>query len=239
MTVVESAQRFGAQARTRRTRRWAVVAALVVLAALAVWVVWFSPLLTVREVRVLGAVEVSADSVRQAAAVPVGVPLARVDAAGIAERVGALPRVASVEVRRGWPDVLVVVVTERVPLAVTRDGTSFTYLDESGARFGSVRAVPSGLPLVTASGDSALTSALGVCAALPPTLARRVTAVTARTRDDVVLTLADGTSVQWGSADDSAHKAAVLLALLKVGATSYDVSAPDLPTTRGTGAAKP
>src|SRR5512140_2317662 len=104
MTVVESAQRFGAQSRTRRTRRWAVVAALVVLAALAVWVVWFSPLLTVREVRVLGAVEVSADSVRQAAAVPVGVPLARVDAAGIAERVGALPRVASVEVRRGWPD---------------------------------------------------------------------------------------------------------------------------------------
>ncbi len=212
---------------------------LAALVALGVWVVWFSSLLTVREVRVLGAVEVSADSVRQAAAVPVGIQLARVDAAGIAARVGALPRVASVEVRRGWPDVLVVVVTERVPLAVTRDGTAYTYLDVTGARFGTLNAVPNGLPLVTAASDPALSSALGVCAALPSTLRPRVSAVTAKTRDDVVLTLSDGTAVQWGSAEDSAHKAAVLLALLKVRATSYDVSAPDLPTTRGTGVARP
>jgi cell division protein FtsQ len=239
MTVVESAQRFGAAERTRRTRRWAVVAALVVLLGVGVWVVWFSPLLTVREVRVLGAVEVSADSVRSAAAVPAGVPLARIDSAGIVERVGALPRVASVEVRRGWPDVLVVVVTERVPLAVTRDGTAYTYLDATGARFGTLNAVPRGLPVVTAASDPALTAALGVCAALPGTLVPRVSSVTARTRDDVVLTLSDGTTVQWGGPDDSAHKAAVLLALLKVGARSYDVSAPDLPTTRGTGAARP
>ncbi|MDA8436982.1 MAG: FtsQ-type POTRA domain-containing protein [Actinomycetales bacterium] len=239
MTVVESAQRFGAAERTRRTRRWAVLAALVVLLGVGAWVVWFSPLLTVREVRVLGAVEVSADSVRSAAAVPVGIPLARVDSAGIVERVGALPRVASVEVRRGWPDVLVVVVTERVPLAVTREGTAYTYLDATGARFGTLNAVPRGLPLVTAASDPALTAALGVCAALPGTLVPRVSTVTARTRDDVVLTLSDGTAVQWGGPDDSAHKAAVLLALLKVGARSYDVSAPDLPTTRGTGAARP
>jgi len=45
--------------------------------------------------------------------------------------------------------------------------------------------------------------------------------------------------VQWGNADESAKKAAVLLALLKVKATSYDVSAPDLPTTQGTGSGKP
>jgi cell division protein FtsQ len=177
--------------------------------------------------------------VRSAAAVPAGVPLARIDSAGIVERVGALPRVASVEVRRGWPDVLVVVVTERVPLAVTRDGTAYTYLDATGARFGTLNAVPRGLPVVTAASDPALTAALGVCAALPGTLVPRVSSVTARTRDDVVLTLSDGTTVQWGGPDDSAHKAAVLLALLKVGARSYDVSAPDLPTTRGTGAARP
>lgn len=239
MTVVESAQRFGAAARTRRTRRWAVLAAAALVVAVGAWVVWFSPLLTVREVRVLGAVNVSADSVRQAAAVPAGVPLARADVAGIAARVGALPRVASVEVRRGWPDVLVVVVTERVPLAVTRDGSAYTYLDATGARFGTLAAAPRGLPVVTAASDPAMTSALGVCAALPAVLRPRVAAVVARTRDDVVLTLSDGTAVQWGSPDQSERKAAVLLALLKVRATSYDVSAPDLPTTRGTGAAKP
>jgi len=225
MTVVESAQRFGAEQRTRRTLRWVALAIVVALVAVAVWVVWFSSLLTVKEVRVLGAVEVSADSVRQAAAVP--------------ERVGAIPRVASVEVRRGWPDVLVVVVTERVPLAVTRDGAAWTYLDVTGARFGTVNAVPRGMPLVSAVNDTAMASALGVYSALPQAVAARVATVAARSRDDVVLTLSDGTRVQWGNADESAKKAAVLLALLKVKATSYDVSAPDLPTTRGTGTGKP
>ena len=239
MTVVESAQRFGAAQRSRRTTRWVVLALVVVLAAVAVWVVWFSSLLTVKEVRVLGAVDVSADSVRQAAGVPASIQLVRVDADGIAERVGAIPRVASVEVRRGWPDVLVVVVTERVPLAVTRDGAAWTYLDVTGARFGTVNAVPRGMPLVSAVNDTAMASALGVYSALPQAVAARVATVAARSRDDVVLTLSDGTRVQWGNADESAKKAAVLLALLKVKATSYDVSAPDLPTTRGTGTGKP
>jgi cell division protein FtsQ len=237
MTVVESAQRFGAAQRTRRTTRWVVLALVVVLVGAAVWVGWFSSLLSVKEVRVLGAVEVSADSVRQTAAVPARIQLARVDADGIAARVGAIPRVASVEVRRGWPDVLVVVVTERVPLAVTRDGSAWTYLDVTGARFGTVNAIPRGMPLVSAVSDAAMGSALGVYAALPKALAARVATVAAKSRDDVVLTLSDGTRVQWGNPDDSATKAAVLLSLLKVKATYYDVSAPDLPTTRGTGAA--
>jgi cell division protein FtsQ len=198
-------------------------------------VVWFSSLLSVKEVRILGAVDVSADSVRQAAAVPAGIQLARVDSAGISERVGELPRVASVEVRRGWPDVLVVVVTERAPIAVTRAGSAWTYLDATGARFGTVHAVPRGMPLVSALSEPALTSALGVYTALPSSLAAKVTTIAAKTRDDVVLTLADGTKVQWGGADQTERKAAVLLSLLKVKASFYDVSAPDLPTTRGTG----
>jgi cell division protein FtsQ len=239
MTVVESAQRFGAAQRTRRTTRWIALVVVVTLVASGVWVVWFSSLLSVREVRVLGAIEVSADSVRQAAAVPARIPLARVDVAGIEQRVGAISRVASVEVRRGWPDVLVVVVTERTPIAVTRDGTAWTYLDVTGARFGTVNAVPAGMPKVSSANDNAMASALGVYAALPKTLATRVSTVTALSRDNVVLTLADGTTVQWGSPDQSERKAAVLLSLLKLKATSYDVSAPDLPTTQGTGSAKP
>jgi len=239
MTVVESAQRFGAAARTRRTKQWAALAVLLAVVAVAAWVVWFSPLLTVKEVRVVGAVNVSADSVRQAAAVPAGIQLARVGTGGIVERVAALPRVASVEVRRGWPNVLVVVVTERRPLAVTRDGGGWTYLDVTGARFGSLTTVPRGMATLTADNDTAMSSAIAVYAALPKPLAARVASVAARTRDDVVVTLADGTTVQWGDASQSDRKAAVLAALLKVKAGSYDVSAPDLPTTRGTGSAKP
>jgi cell division protein FtsQ len=234
MTVVDSAQRFGAAQRSRRWRRWLVVLGVVALAALAVWVVWVSPLLSVREVRVTGAVSVSVDEVRTAAAVQRGIPLARADVDGITARVAAIPRVAAVEVRRGWPDVLVIVVTERTPVAVTADGPTLVYVDATGARFGALAAAPSGLPTVTASTEDALRSAVAVVAALPTSLRSTVPAVTARSRDDVVLRLPDGATVQWGSADQSERKAAVLAALLHVHAARYDVSAPDLPTSRGT-----
>ncbi|HET7900108.1 MAG TPA: FtsQ-type POTRA domain-containing protein [Candidatus Nanopelagicales bacterium] len=233
MTVLESAQRFGAATRKRRVRRWIVLGVVVALVALAVWVVWFSSLLTVREVRVLGTTTVSADQVLTAADVPSSVQLARVDVDGIASRIEEIPRVKSVEVRRGWPDVLVLVVTERTPLAVTKNGTALTYLDDSAARFGSITVAPRGLPLVVAPDDLSTASALAVVGALPKALRDTTTTVTAKTRDDVVLTLADGVTVRWGSAEQSDRKAAVLAALLRVRAASYDVSAPDLPTSRG------
>ncbi|MBI1377535.1 MAG: FtsQ-type POTRA domain-containing protein [Frankiales bacterium] len=235
MTVVESAQRFGAATRKRRVLRWAVAALVVLLAAGVVWAVWFSTWFSVSEVRVLGARTVSIDEVRQAAAVPAHQPLARVDVDGITARVSAIPEVASVEVRRGWPDVLVIVVTERTPVAVMRSGSGFTYLDATGVRFGDP-AGAQGLPVVTARSDPARATAAAVVSALPPTLAEQVATVVARSRDDVVLHLAGGATVQWGSAEDSARKAEVLAALLHVKARSYDVSAPDLPTTRGTSA---
>ena len=231
MTVLEAATRFTEPTRRRRLRRWIVAAGAVLVVALAVWVVWFSPLLSVREVRVLGAVNVPADSVLQAAAVPDGVPLARVDVGGVTSRVSALPRVASVEVRRGWPDVLVIVVVERTPIAVVPDGASFAYLDATGTSFSSVARAPRGMPVVSATTDDALRSAAAVVAALPAGLRAVVSTVTATTHDDIVLRLAAGPTVRWGSAEQSDRKAAVLAALLKVKASSYDVSAPDLPTS--------
>lgn len=236
MTVLESAQRFGAATRRRRVYRWIALAVVVALVALVVWAVWFSSLLSVREVRVLGTTNVSADQVRTAADVPSDIQLARVDVDGIAERVDAIPRVRSVEVRRGWPDVLVLVVTERTPIAVTRVGTTLTYLDDTGARFGSLSVAPRGMPLVVAPDAVSTGAALAVVDALPKALRDTVTTVTASTRDDVVLTLADRVTVRWGSAEQSDRKATVLAALLRVKAASYDVSAPDLPTSRGSAA---
>lgn len=233
MTLLESAERFGAATRERHVRRWTAVAVVVLLLAVGVWAVWFSTWLTAREVRILGAVDVSADQVRQAAAVPAGQQLARVDVEGIAARVGRIPRVAAVEVRRGWPDVLVVVVTERTPLVVVRDGSEYVYLDAAAVRFGSTKTPGKGLPVVTSSDEAALGSALAVVAALPADLRSVVESVDARTLDDVELTLRTGARVQWGSADRSERKVVVLRSLLPTGAERYDVSAPDLPTTRG------
>jgi cell division protein FtsQ len=234
VTVVESAQRFGAATRRRHWRRWIALAVVAVLVGAAVWVVWFSSLLTVKEVRVLGTVAVSADQVRQAAAVPPRQPLARVDVDAITSRVEAIPRVQSVEVRRGWPDVLVLVVSERTPLVVVADGSSFAYLDAEGVRFGEAGRQPATMPLLSATTDIARSSSLAVVAALPADLRATVGEVRAKTFDDVTLVLRDGSKVQWGNADRSERKAVVLRSLLPLKAARYDVSAPDLPTTSGT-----
>lgn len=233
MTVVESTERFTATRRSGGWKRWLIGAVLVAVAAGAVWLVWFSTVLSVQEVRVVGAVGVPVDEVRGAAGIRIGTPLARVDADGVAARVGAIPEVGAVEVRRGWPDVLVVVVTERTPVAVLRAGQGFAYVDVTGARFGSTRTAPANLPAVRPSDETSLLAAVQVVAALPEDLRRTVTTVVARSRDDVVLRLRSGAAVQWGSAENAAAKAAVLTALLPRGAAYYDVSAPDLPTTRG------
>lgn len=237
MTVLESTERFTAAARSGRWKTWLALAVLVVLAGTAVWLVWFSSVLSVSEVRVLGAKGVPVDEVRTAAAVRIGTPLARVDADGVADRVGAIPAVGAVEVRRGWPDVLVVVVTERTPVGVVRAGADFAYVDSTGTRFGSTPIRPRALPLVRPSDETSLLAGVQVLASLPAELRAKVISATAKSRDDVVLSMLGGASVQWGSADKAEAKLAVLTALLPRKAAFYDLSAPDLPTTRGSLAA--
>ncbi len=234
MTVLESTERFTAAARAGRWKTWVGLAAAVALAGTAVWLVWFSSVLSVQEVRVVGAKGVPVDEVRTAASVRLGTPLARVDADGVAARVAAIPEVGAVEVRRGWPDVLVVVVTERTPVGVVRAGADFAYVDLTGARFGSTPVRPRALPYVRPSDETSLLAGVQVLGSLPPDLRAKVVSAVARSRDDVVLSLVGGATVQWGSADDAAAKLAVLTALLPRKAAFYDVSAPDLPTTRGT-----
>jgi cell division protein FtsQ len=70
-----------------------------------------------------------------------------------------------------------------------------------------------------------------VLAALPPEVLVQVDSISARTRDDVTLSLTGSDQrVVWGSASDSDRKALVLAALLGQFATAgpgeYDVSAP-------------
>ena len=234
MTVLESAARFTETAAAPRRRRWWLVA-VVLIAVLGgvAWLVGWSSLLSVKEVRVLGTRTLSTDQVRTAAAIALGTPLARVSAADVTSRVEGLPQVAAVEVRHGWPDVVVVVVTEREPVAIVADPAGFTLVDAGGTSFDVVARRPADLPMLAAQGDAA-TAALQVVTALPQQLRDRVVRVRAATADDVVLVLGNGTKVRWGSPTDVDLKAEVMLALLPRRAAMIDVSAPSLPTTRGT-----
>jgi cell division protein FtsQ len=228
---------------SRRSRlpswwRWAAAGTAVVAVATGVWVVLFSSVLAVRTVEVVGEQQVTDEQVLAVAEVPVGTPLARLDVTGIEQRVAGLDAVAEVHVTRVWPDGVRIEVVERRPFAVIRTGSGFGVLGSDGVVFRSVRGPLPTLPLIDqqvgdAATEPAAAAALQVALALPPDLSRRVALVAAKSPDRVVLTLRNGSTVSWGTAEASAHKAQVLLLLLPLRAGHYDVAAPDAPVTQG------
>ena len=66
---------------------------------------------------------------------------------------------------------------------------------------------------------------------MPENLAKKVARISANSIDSIEIDLKSGSTVKWGSADETEFKAAVLNALLSRRAQVYDVSAPELPTT--------
>ncbi|MFA7323704.1 MAG: FtsQ-type POTRA domain-containing protein [Candidatus Nanopelagicales bacterium] len=215
-----------AQEPRRRLRMLAVV--FVVVAAIAVgWMVWFSSLLTADAVSVVGVQGASATQVEDAAQVPLGVPLAQLDAQAIEDRLAPITWIDQVEVRRGWPHDVVIAVTPRTPIALAPDGSG---VDASGVVFTPIAPVANPLPSVKGTGVG-LVAAMGVLTSLPADLRQKVDLLSATTRDNVELRLKSGARVRWGSVEQAELKAQVIRALLRRKAKIYDVSAPELPTT--------
>jgi cell division protein FtsQ len=221
-------------------RRWwrPIVVAVVAVVAVLVGVVVFTPLLSVRTVEVRGGDVAAQRAVERALGDQVGEPLLRVDQEAIREAaVAAAPNVADASVASQLPGTLRVDLTLRVPvMAWTSKGVTKA-VDANGVMFaGKVDARTPKLFIKSTvdAGDRVELSrdAAAVLAALPDRMDGWVSAIAVRTRDDIRFRVQDGREVRWGSADDSARKAAALLPLLlSVKADLYDVSAPDLPTT--------
>lgn len=205
-------------------------------ASVAVWALLGSTLLGVRTISVRGGRTVTSEQVARAAAIPVGTPLARLDTAAAAARVGELPAVASVQVRRSWPNTVVVTIAERTPVAVATRGTGYVLVDADGMAYRAVASRPANLPLITVAdpkvGDPVTTAALTVARALTPQLRALTVAVVAAAPQRVEVRLTDGRVVFWGSASDSPRKATIATALLRESGKRIDVSAPDVVTVR-------
>lgn len=221
----------------RRRRRWLwVLLAGVVVAVLVVagWLVAFSSVLAARTVQVRGAQILAVDDVRAAAGVRLGAPLARQDLQAIADRVATLKPVSRVDVTRSWPHAVVIQVRERTPLLSVRQPDGFLLIDSGGTGYQTVPTAPAGVLLTEAdvTNGPLLSQLGGVATALPPELRAKVKLVKAVTADGIRLTLADGDTVVWGSAEQSPLKAQVTAALLKRQGTTYDVSAPHSPAVR-------
>jgi len=243
----ESAGRFAQRARDerrRRRRRWLALAGLVAVVAGTVVLVARSGLLRVQSVVVAGERRQSAADVIAAAAIPPAAPMWQIDPGALRDRVAALPWVSTVTVTRSWPRTVRISVTERQPVAVVTTASSGSWLvDATGVEIvGVTHTEGLGLLAVQLTDRLATTTpqarrplvgaALAVAGAMPPQLRARVAAVAVASAQRITVLLTDGKTVNWGNAERSDRKSAVLTALLVTPYASYDVSAPEAPAVR-------
>ncbi|WP_280398436.1 cell division protein FtsQ/DivIB [Nocardia carnea] len=225
-------RRFGVGG-LRRFRLWAVLAVALVtaLAGLA----WFSPVLSVREVRIEGAGAIPEDRIRELLQIPDQGSILRLDTAAMAQRVASIPKVRSARVQRVLPSTVRVRIEPRTPVLYYDTPEGAHLLDADGIEY-AVEPAPIGVPkLLTGrpgTADPLTRSAIGVVRVLPPELAVQVDTVRADSVSDVSLTLRDGRTVLWGSSEDGERKSAVVLPLLTRPGTVFDVSSPSLVTVK-------
>ncbi|MGY3317629.1 cell division protein FtsQ/DivIB [Arthrobacter sp. TE12232] len=203
----------------------------------------YSPVLALRTVTVEGTRLLGADQVQTALAPLQGKPLPQISEDDVVALLKPLVQIKDVSVKALPPSTLQVHVTERIPVALVKQGDTFQLVDVDGVQLSTTKD-PTSVSLPVIDGGSgtlpkdlfqAITAVLG---ALPADVLARLSNATAPSADAVELRLVDGQTIVWGNAGEKELKARVLAALLKVPADPanpvkvYDVSVPRHPVTR-------
>lgn len=207
--------------------------------AIFVAVAVFSPIMSVREIRVEGTDQLDPAAVAQALTELEGVPLAQLSAQDVGAVLEQFVLVQSFSVQRLPPSEVIVQVVERVPVGVVVTDDEVTVVDAAGVSLWVDAAATETLPTIAAAGDASSAAFLGaamVSLALPEDLRAQVERIAANSAEDVLLTLRDGTQVLWGSVEETPRKAEVFAALKLAtegeDVSVYDVSSPSHPVTR-------
>lgn len=209
---------------------------IVLVVAGVVYVVTATPVIGVRTVAVHGGDQKLRTDVEHALPVRTGTPMARVDVAAAASDISAaVPTLKTVTVTRKWPGTIDVRIVARVAVVGYQDKPAGVWrmVDDQGVVVASASSLPTGIIKVDSPKSPALvTSAAEVVAALPAAVRSSITSIRVPSRDSITLTTSKKQTIVWGSSEDTQQKARVLTALLGQKARVYDVSAPDLPTTK-------
>ncbi len=197
-------------------------------------ILYFTPLMSARNVVVVGTGTVTEADVLAAAAVQLGTPLLQINTDTMADRVATIRRVASARVQREYPSTLRITIAERIPVAVKDFPDGPRLFDRDGVDF--VGPPPPALPYLDVDNpgpsDPPTRAALEVLTSLRPEVAGQVGRVAAPSVASITLTLTDGRVVVWGTNERTEEKAQKLGALLTQPGHTYDVSSPDLPTVK-------
>jgi cell division protein FtsQ len=227
-------RRFTVSTRQRRLTWTAGVGSVVALVVLVI-IVTTSPLMSLRTIKVEGAVRLTNAQVIEQLQPLAGLPLAQVSGADVARELSDVALIQSVDTRVELPDTLAVSIIERTPLGAVGTAGNFRVVDQAAVELWSDTVRPSELPLIGVAADSddrgfrAIVEALAV---IPEEVLRRIDRITASSADTVAFSLRDSDhQVLWGSSEFSAQKARALPAALQAagaaGAKLIDLSTPE------------
>ncbi len=207
--------------------------ALVLVVGAAVWAL---PIFKVKNFEVEGVHQLDAAQVQEAAGVPEGENLLRVDAHEAASGVANLDWADSVTVSRDLPSTLTISVTEHKPIAfVKRDDTTYL-IDDKGEEFTSAEP-PEGAVELTGdidSGSSEAQDAVAAIAALSDDVRHQVATLEVTDSYSLQFTTKDDRRIFWGASDkNNDDKARAFATVLKMEGREWNISNPELVTTRG------
>lgn len=228
-----------------KKRRFLAGLGTIVFVAVMVWAAFWSPLLSVRDVKLTGAEHTTAEEVAAAAGLGSDDNLLLLSADEVVDAARTLPWVADAEVERRLPGTVKVKVVERKPALVVSLGAARWTIDARGHVLAAGQSEP-GLPVVggVEVGEikpgvkldaPVVQEVLATWRSLPNKLAGDVQAIFAPTLERISFTLVDGTQIRYGAAERLDAKNEVLVALRKHlaeegRATSYiDVRVPTSP----------
>lgn len=212
-------------------RAIAVVIGCITLIAAVVAVLPFTPAMPVDAVSVEGAVNLPAEEVEALSGIEAGTPLGRVDVRGAAHRVAGNPWVDSATVKRQWPNAVDITVVEHTPVAWLDQSGEPHLINSEGKDF-VIAQPPVGAVQLTGIGDEQMREAVEVAAAITDPARPQVRELTTDGAHNFVLKVEGDRTVVWGAAEDNRNKALALETVLQLPGQSFNISNPELVTSR-------
>jgi cell division protein FtsQ len=196
------------------------------LIAVIVWVMFFSPVLDVRDIKVVGTKHVEAEEVAEVSGLlDSSQNLLTLATDEVAQRVEELPWVQEAEVDRMLPGTVRIKIIERTPAMILSLGAARWTVDAHGVVLEAGEVQP-GLPVLAgvevgdiSEGLRLMTpealDALRAFRSMPRLLRSEIVGVFAPTVERISFSLASGTVVRYGAAEKLEDKNEVLRVLLE------------------------
>ena len=210
---------------------------VVALVAIAVAVAWLFPVFKVNSVEFTGAVRTDTDIAEDVSGINVGDNLLRVDVAGAAQSIADLPWVKAVTVNRNPPSTVEIELTEREAVVFVNRADGDHIIDSEGLPI-IIGEPPFGTVEVTGTSEDdpdvlpAVIDIVNTLSDHDPALKDAVASINAPDQFDVMLRLADGREIYWGSSEDNHAKAVAMSTVIKREGQQWNISSPSMVTVR-------